>query len=234
MANYRNQSRFYVAVDCIVFGYDGTDLKLLLIKRGLAPKKGQWSLMGGFVQNNESADDAAQRILEELTGLSGIYLTQLHSYTDPGRDPQDRTISIAYKSLIDIQQYQAPLSQSYKAQWFKLNQVPKLIFDHEAMVEKARQELKYAAALHPILFELLPAKFTLPQLHNLFESVYQQELDKRNFSRKLLATGLLSKLDEKDKSSSRKGAYYYKVNKKLYKKHFYKILSLLPKLNEVL
>src|SRR5690606_32005972 len=176
--------RFAVAVDCIVFGFDGTRLKILLVKRGLEPEKGKWSLMGGFVNDKESADTAAIRILKTLTGLEGIYLEQFHSFSSPDRDPVQRTVSIAYFALIDINKYRESINDDFEAQWFPIKDFPDLIFDHNEMVLQAQKKLQYKAASHTILFELLPDKFTLPLLQSLFEDVFNTSFDKGNFSRK--------------------------------------------------
>lgn len=225
---YSNENRYLVAVDCIVFGFDGESLKILLIKRGFEPLRDHWSLMGGFIQPEETADEAANRILKSLTGLEGVYLEQFSTFSDPKRDPIERTLSITYFALIDIAKYQKQLTEAYHPEWFRLEEIPELIFDHQKMVEMAREKLRYKAALHPILLELLPDKFTLPLLHSLFEEVYQTQFDKRNFSRKILSTGLLLKQKEKEKESSKKGAFYYKLDKKRYQKNFYKVLRIIP------
>lgn len=228
MTKYQKQTRFLAAVDCIIFGFDGQTLKLLLIQRAFEPEKGKWSLMGGFIQPNESADAAAIRILKSLTGLEGVYLEQLFTFGEPSRDPIERTLSIAYFALIDIHKYEKQLSDEYHPEWFPLTKIPNLIFDHKEMVKMAKEKLRYKAALHPLLFELLPQKFTLPQLQSLYESVYETELDKRNFSRKVLSTRLLIKQGDKDKASSKKGAYYYKLNHKYYKANFQAFLNIIP------
>jgi 8-oxo-dGTP diphosphatase len=223
-----------VAVDCIVFGFDGQHLKILLIKRGFEPCVDEWSLMGGFVQPDESADEAASRVLKTLTGLSGLYLEQLQTYTRVERDPIERTVSIAYFALLDIDQYEQRLNDQFHAEWFKLDEIPALIFDHPQMVQTARQKLRYKAALHPLLFELLPQRFTLPLLQSLFEDVYETKFDKGNFSRKIISTGLLIKQKEKDKFGSKKGAFYYKLDKKHYRKNFHSILKFIPRINHLL
>ncbi|HVX51172.1 MAG TPA: NUDIX domain-containing protein [Chitinophagaceae bacterium] len=225
MRRYSQQTRMLLAVDCIVAGYDGQDLKLLVIQRSFEPFKGQWSLVGGFVEENESAEDAAARILKKLTGLDGLYMEQLHTFTAPGRDTVERTASVAFFTLIDIHRYKKQMSEDYHPAWFNLNEVPSLIFDHNEMVELAKQKLRYKAALHPLLFELLPAKFTLPQLQNLYECLYNKKFDKGNFTRKVLSTKLLIKLKDKDKLSSKKGAYYYKVDPKKYSADFNAVLN---------
>jgi ADP-ribose pyrophosphatase YjhB (NUDIX family) len=217
-----------VAVDCIIFGFDGQQLKLLLIKRGFEPEKGRWSLMGGFVQPGESFESSAQRVLKQLTGLENVYLEQLYAFGDPHRDPLERTASIAYFALIDISKYEKQLSSDYHAEWFSLKKIPSLIFDHKEMIRMAKEKLRYKAAFHPVLFELLPAKFTLPQLQNLYEGVYESMMDKRNFSRKILSTGLLIKQKQKDKEGSKKGAFYYKLDKKKYRHLFNAFLKFVP------
>ena len=234
MNKYENQTKMLVAVDCVIVGFNGTEMKLLVIKRGFEPKKGKWSLMGGFVQENESFSRAANRILYSLTGLRGIYLEQLHAYGNPERDPVERTISVAYFALVDITQYERQLSKDYKAEWKSLKNLPDLIFDHNRMVDKARQEIKYKAANHPILFELLPDKFTIPQLQNLYEAIYEVEFDRRNFSRKVLSTKLLIKTAEKDKSNSKKGAYYYKLDNERYAEKFRAFLSIIPNPDKII
>ncbi len=226
MRRYSQQTRILLAVDCIVAGYDGQELKLLVIQRSFEPFKGQWSLVGGFVQENESAEDAAKRVLKSLTGLDGLYMEQLHTFTNPARDTLERTASVAFFTLIDIQKYKQQLSEDYHPAWFSLNDIPNLIFDHNKMVELAKEKLRYKAALHPLVFELLPAKFTLPQLQNLYECLYDKKFDKGNFTRKVLSTQLLVKLKDKEKLSSKKGAFYYKVDAKKYNAGFHSFLNI--------
>ena len=228
MADYTNETKMLLAVDCIIFGFDGENLKILLIKRGFEPEKGKWSLMGGFILENESLDEAANKILLQLTGLDGVYLEQLQAFGDPQRDPKDRIVSVAYFALIDIHKYETQLNDRYHAEWFLVNEMPKLVFDHGNMVEAAKQKIRYKAALHPLLFELLPRKFTIPQLQSLYEGVYNTRIDNRNFIRKLTSTGLLIKLEEKDKSNSKKGAFYFKLDKKKYKAKFQAFLNFIP------
>jgi 8-oxo-dGTP diphosphatase len=228
MITYSEQTRLLVAVDCIIFGFDGEQLKILLIKRGFQPAKDQWSLMGGFVEANENLYGAAERILYQLTGLKDLYLEQLKAYGSPERDPIERTISVAYFALIDINKYKTQISDRYHAEWFLINDAPSLIFDHDIMVEEAKKRIRYKAALHPILFELLPKKFTIPQLQNLYEQVYNTKIDNRNFIRKVNSTDLLIKLTEKDKSSSKRGAFYYTLDKNKYKAKFQSFLNFIP------
>ena len=215
---YKNHDRLLVAVDCIIFGFDGKHLKGLFIKRAFEPQKDKWSLMGGFVNSGESVDEAAQRILDQLTGLTDIYMEQLFCFGNVNRDPGGRVISIAYFALIKIDDYTKELMDTHNARWFELNKVPGLIFDHKQMVKLAWERLQQKVANHPIGFALLPDKFTLPQLQNLYEAVYETPLDKRNFTRKVLSLGILNKLKEKEKESSKKGAFYYTFDKTKYKR----------------
>jgi 8-oxo-dGTP diphosphatase len=231
---YSKQTRLLVAVDCIIFGFDGNQMKILLIQRGFEPEKGKWSLMGGFVQPDESLENAATRILYQLTGLDKVYMEQLHAFSKPKRDPIERTLSVSYFALLDVGSYVHQLNSEFHAEWFPLHKHPRLIFDHNEMVQLARTKLRYKASLHPLLFELLPEKFTLPQLHNLFEEIYQTTFDKRNFSRKIISTGLLVKQKDKDREGSKKGAFYYKLDKKHYKANFHNVLRLIPNPNELI
>jgi 8-oxo-dGTP diphosphatase len=233
MTKYYKQNRLLAAVDCIIFGFDSHRLNLLVIQRAIEPEINKWSLMGGFIQPEESADAAAVRVLKKLTGLEGVYLEQLYTFSDPLRDPVERTISIAYFALIDSTLYEKQLTDEYHAEWFPLEKIPDLIFDHKKMVEMAKENLRYKAALHPILFELLPPKFTIPLLQSLFEEVYETKFDKGNFSRKVISTGLLIKQKEKDKENSKKGAFYYKLDKKHYKKNFNKFLHFIRNPNGI-
>jgi ADP-ribose pyrophosphatase YjhB (NUDIX family) len=218
IAKYRNQEGILVAVDCIIFGFDGHQLQALLIKRGFEPEKGKWSLMGGFVEQNESTDVAAIRILQQLTGMKNIYMEQLYCFSNINRDTAGRVISVAYFALINIADYNEQLQQDHEARWFTMDKIPKLVFDHKEMVAKAKERLQEKVGNHPIGFELLPGKFTLPQLQNLYEAIYEQLLDKRNFTRKILSLKILTKLAEKERESSRKGAFYFVFDKQKYKR----------------
>jgi len=215
---YKAHDKILVAVDSIIFGFDEgeRELKLLILKRNFEPSKGQWSLMGGFVKNNESIDDAAKRIVSLLTGLKDVYMEQLYAFGDIGRDPGGRIISVAYFSLLKINESDRRLVESHGANWIPVSQLPPLIFDHSEMVKKALRKLRIRARTQPIGFELLPEKFTIPQLQGLYEAIYQEPFDKRNFRRKLLSMELLEKLEEKEKETSKKGAFYYRFNQKKY------------------
>ncbi|MDQ6762692.1 MAG: NUDIX hydrolase [Bacteroidota bacterium] len=218
IAEYRDHDRMLIAVDCIIFGFDGKNLKALLIKRGFEPQLGNWSLMGGFVKRDEAVEKAAFRILEGLTGLTNIYLEHLFTFGDVNRDPGGRVISIAYFALIKINGYSQELMKEHNAKWFEIGQIPRMIFDHKKMILLAKERLRQKVTNHPIGFELLPEKFTLPQLQNLYEAIYETTFDKRNFSRKILSLHILEKLKEKEKLTSRRGAFYYMFDYEKYKK----------------
>jgi len=209
-------SPYLVAVDCIIFGFMDGELKLLLFSRKLEPAKGKWSLLGGFVWPDESVDEAAYRVLYELTGLKDLKMVQLYAHGEVDRDPGARVISISYYTLIKMQDIDPAHSVENGATWCPINELPELIFDHMKMVEMALHSLRDEAHRKPIGFELLPDKFTLPQLQSLYESIYQEQLDKRNFRKQILDTGLLKKLDERDKDSSKKGPFYYRFEHKKY------------------
>ena len=228
MPKYAGQTRILAAVDCIIFGFDGENLQILLMKRGIEPEKNKWSLIGGFLAKSESLEQAASRVLKKFTGIEGLYMHQLQTFSAPERDTLERTISTAFTTLVDIHQYEKQIIKDYHAEWFLLRKKPRLVFDHDSMLKMAQQELRYQAASHPILFELLPEKFTIPQLQNLYEGVYVTRFDNRNFSRKVLSTELLIKLRDKDKSGSKKGAFYYKLNMKKYKAGFRSFMNFIP------
>ena len=215
---YHNHGKFHLALDCIIFGFDENELKLLLIKRGFEPEIGKWSLMGGFLRAEESLDQAAARVLENLTGLTNVYMEQTHTYGAPERDPVSRTLSVAYYALIRTDLYDQQLAANYGAQWFPINQIPALIFDHNQMVRDALEVLKFKSKAFPIGFELLPERFSIPQIRKLYEAINRYPLDHRNFSKKIKAMPWLKKLSLKDKSNSKKGAYLYEFDPVIYRR----------------
>ena len=216
VTHYIHGDRLAVALDCIIFGFDQDGLKLLVVERAIEPEKGKWALMGGLLRNDESLNEAAQRVLHELTGLHDIYLEQLLTFGEVSRDPVERIVSVAYYALINIQQHDRELVQQFGARWFPANEVPDLIFDHNRMVEAARERLRLKASHQPIGFELLPDKFTMPELQRLYEAIYDTTLDKRNFQRRILAMDIIERLDEKQRGTSKKGAYLYRFNQEKY------------------
>lgn len=211
MNYYKNQTKVFVSVDCVVFGYEDDQLKLLLYPRAFEPVKGSWSLMGGFVKKDESAEDAAIRVLFETTGLSNIFLEQVSTFSEPFRDPFERVISIVYFALIRITQSDEELIKNYGAKWWPVTKLPKLIFDHRKMVKKAMSILQQKAVTSLVGIELLQEKFTFMQLRKLYEAIYQREFDPGNFRKKILSLGVLERLNQKNSTESKKGAYYYRV-----------------------
>ncbi|TDB67492.1 NUDIX hydrolase [Arundinibacter roseus] len=233
MANYPHSGRILVAVDCIIFGFDGECLKLLLIKRNFEPELGKWSLMGGFLNEKEDLHAAAVRILFNLTGIHNPYLEQVHTFGQIDRDPVERTISVGYYSLISIHDQDPAALANHNASWIELSQKPSLIFDHDQMVEVALRQLRYKAAMFPIGFELLPNTFTLPQLQKLYEAIYNVSLDRRNFSRKILSTQILESTGEKDAASVTKKGTLYRLNADKYQDYLKGFNSFLPEFAEL-
>lgn len=225
--DYLSYSKHFVAVDCIIFGFDGENLKILLVQRNFEPKKGEWSLMGGFIDDKESSDQAANRVLNKLTGLENIYLEQLNTYTEIERELTARIMSISYYALINIQD-NIQINEKYSAKWFDLQDCPNLIFDHNEMVKDAVLRLRRRATTRPIGFELLTEKFTMKDLQNLYEAIFDEKYDKRNFTSKINALNVLLKTNEKDMTSSKKGSFLYtfdeeKYNRKIAEGFMFKI-----------
>ena len=213
---YLDKASFHLAVDCVIFGFEEDQLKLLLYKRDFEPEKGRWSLLGGFLRNNETVDDAAYRVLARITGLRNIFMEQLAVFSKVDRDPAARVVSVAYYSLINISDYDNNLLKHYGVEWFGINELPDLIFDHNEIVEKSLKRLTRKAKIQPIGFELLPENFTITQLRNLYEAIYQRPLEPANFRRKFISMDLLDRLPIKDMNSSKKGAYLYAFNQEKY------------------
>lgn len=216
--SYSQHDKMYVATDCIIFGFDEGRIKLLLFKRRVAPFEGDWSLIGSIVKLEEDVEISAKRVLEEITGLKDVFMEQLKAYGAANRDPGYRCVSIGQYALIRINDYDRKLVEKHGAHWHDINEVPNLVLDHNQMVKDAQERLKRKARYQPLGFELLPEKFTIPQLQQLYEAIYQKELDARNFRKKVLSHNVLIKLEEKDKTSSRRGAFLYKFDHKTYKK----------------
>ena len=213
---YRKKDRMYVAADCIIFGFDSGSLKLLLFKRKVEPLRGQWSLIGSFVHLEESISEAARRVLAETTGLTEVYMEQLRVYGEVDRDPGFRCISVGFYALIRLDGYDRKFPDQYEAEWHEVEDLPPLILDHEQMVNDAMDQLKLRARTRPIGFELLPEKFTIPQLQLLYEAIYREKLDARNFRKKVLSHNVLIRLEEKDRESSKRGAFLYRFDRQHY------------------
>lgn len=207
---YTNQERHLVSIDCAIFGYHEGELKLLLFQREKEPEIGHWSLIGGWVNASESAEDAASRVLRRITGLHDIYMEQVSTFSDPNRDPGGRVISIVFYALIVIDDDRMKLSSEFGARWWPVRELPTLIFDHQQMLEQSLDKLRQKANYHLVGRELLPEIFTITQLRSLYNSIFFKDFDPGNFRKKVLSFGILDKLDKKDNSESKKGAFYYR------------------------
>jgi ADP-ribose pyrophosphatase YjhB (NUDIX family) len=211
--------RAALTVDCVVFGFDENELKVLLIQRGLEPFKGRWAFPGGFVRVDETVDDAARRELVEETGLKGIFLEQLYTFGEIDRDPRDRVVSVAYYALVKLSDHRAKAAtDAANAEWFPISKVPKLAFDHAEILETALARLKSKVRYEPIGFELLPPKFTLSQLQQLYEAVLESDLDKRNFRKKVLSLDLLVPLKETQMAGRHRPAQLFEFDAEKYEK----------------
>lgn len=204
-----------VTTDCVIFGFDGTDLKVLLIERGIEPYKGKWAFPGGFLNMEETGDEGAKRELMEETGLTGAFMEQFHTFSEPKRDPRERVITIAYYALVRIQEVKGG-DDAARAQWFSLKEIPQLAFDHDAILRMAISKLRERIHFQPIGFELLPEKFTMKELQALYEAILEVKFDRRNFAKKMLHFELLTQLEEKVWPTAKKEAYLYSFNKKNY------------------
>lgn len=209
---YASYPKFLLSVDCIVFGFKENKLFCLLIKRNFEPEIGKWSLVGGFLKENENLNQSATRVVFDLTGLDKIYLEQLNTHSELNRDWADRVISVSYFAFLNLETFEMPQNSNYNAQWFEINQIPKLIFDHNEMISSALENIRSKLGKFPIAFSLLSERFSLPKLQNVYEAILSEPLDKRNFRKNILASGLIKKLEEKDKTNSKKGAYLYSFN----------------------
>jgi len=210
---YKQHPKHYVAVDCSIFGYEDGELKLLLYPRGFEPSIGKWSLMGGFVQDNESVEEAAGRVLLQTTGLKDIFLEQALAFSKPDRDPGARVISVTFVALIRIDIHDKDLVRTNGAHWWPVTKLPALVFDHQEIVENALVFLQQKASIDLIGRELLPELFTLMQLRNLYEVIFQKSFDPGNFRKKVLSLDILERSNVKNTTESKKGAFYYQFKK---------------------
>ncbi len=219
MSHSYEYPRAALTVDCVVFGLDDRALQILLIQRDIDPFVGRWALPGGFVHVDESLDDAARRELAEETGVKNAFLEQLYSFGELGRDPRERVITIAYYALVNLVDHSLQAATDARnACWFTLDDLPDLAFDHQKIVDVAYERLRGKVRYQPIGFELLPTKFTLRQLQNLYETVLDRELDKRNFRKKILAMELLVELDEVEQDVAHRAARLYKFDSRKYRR----------------
>lgn len=200
-----------VTMDCVIFGFDGASLQVLLIERGLEPYKGRWAFPGGFVKMDESCEEGAIRELKEETGLTDAYIEQFHAFSDPNRDPRERVITIAYYALVRKQEVVGG-DDAAKAQWFALNDIPQLAFDHDRILRVALSRLREKIHFEPIGFELLPAKFTMKQLQQLYEAILDMRFDRGNFAKKMNHFNILNQLDETIWPTPKREAKLYSFN----------------------
>lgn len=200
-----------VTTDCVIFGFNGEQLQVLLIERGIEPYEGKWAFPGGFLKMDETAEEGALRELKEETGLETAYVQQFHTFSEPSRDPRERVITIAYYALVKIQEVKGG-DDAASARWFPLNDIPSLAFDHDYMLRMATQRLREEIHFQPIGFELLPEKFTIKELQSLYEAILGISFDRRNFAKKMLHLGILIELDETIWPTPKREAKLYKFN----------------------
>jgi 8-oxo-dGTP diphosphatase len=223
-----------VSVDCVIFGFDLEKLNVLVIDRGenKLAENVRLALPGNLIYNNENLEQAAYRVLEELTSLKDIYLEQIGAFGDPNRickeadrawlqsiraEPEARVITVAYFSLVKMEDYMPHAASFAKnAAWIPANEITDLAFDHYDILQAARNKLKEKIKIQPIGFNLLPEKFTLSQLHKLYESILDKDLDKRNFRRKVQKLDILTQLNEKQEGVPHKPSELYKFNEEKY------------------
>jgi 8-oxo-dGTP diphosphatase len=218
MVDTSEHPRPALTVDCVVFGLDEEDLKVLLIQRGVEPFQGRWALPGGFVRLEETLEEAARRELEEETGVRQVFLEQLYTFGAVDRDPRERVVSVAYYALVKLSDHRIKATTDARdAAWFAVSDVPALAFDHDDILALALERLKSKVRYQPIGFELLPPKFTLTQLQRLYESVLEKPLDKRNFRKKMLGMGVLVELDEIEMDVAHRAARLYRFDKARYR-----------------
>ena len=218
--NYTYQyPRAALTVDCVVFGLDDEDLKVLLIQRDLPPFEGRWALPGGFVHLDETLEQAARRELSEETGLKKVYLEQLRTIGDVERDPRERVVTVAYYALVKLSDHRVQAAtDAREAAWFSVDDQPNLAFDHDTILEMAHARLRSKVRYQPIGFELLPNRFALRHLQHLYEVVLDRPLDKRNFRKKILAMDILVELDEVETDVAHRAARLYRFDKKKYRR----------------
>lgn len=208
-----------ITIDCVIFGFDKGSLEVLLVQHGEGISKGKWGLPGGWINKKESTDDAAHRLLNELTALDHIYLEQLKAFGNPDRFPLRRVITIGYYALIKREDYNIKAGfTASDAKWYKIDEIPDLIYDHNEILAYSLKHLRNRVKQTPIGFNLLPEKFTLLQLMHLYEEILRIEMDKSNFRRKILHMKLLVALDEKQQDVSHRAAKLYKFDSEIYKK----------------
>ncbi len=208
-----------LSIDCVIFGFEKSRLEILLIKRARNPAKARWALPGGFIKKEELVEDSVKRILKATTGLQNIYLEEIKVFDELDRFPLWRVFTIGYFALISPERYKLTTGiDTTEVKWFPLADLPELPFDHKKIIDAALNKLRNRVKHGPIGFELLPLKFTLPQLQNLYETILDKKVDKRNFRKKIMNMYLIRRLKEKDKYNIKRAAYLYKFDVKNYNK----------------
>lgn len=200
-----------VTADCVIFGFDGVAIKVLLIQRGIDPFKGKWALPGGFMQIDESAGECAKRELREETGLENASVEQFYTFTDINRDPRERVITIAHYALVRLSEVKGG-DDAASARWFAQDEIPSLAFDHDRILRMALNRLKERICFEPIGFELLPEVFTMTELQNLYEAILGVKFDRRNFYNKMLKLGILTEAEPRPANASRRIPVKYRFN----------------------
>ena len=201
--------------DCVIFGFDGVSIKMLLIQRGIEPFKGKWAFPGGFMKIDETAEECAKRELEEETGLKNAAVEQFYTFSDVNRDPRERVITVAHYALVRLSEVKGG-DDAASARWFAMDEVPSLAFDHDRILRMAVNRLKERICFEPIGFELLPEVFTMTELQNLYEAILEVKFDRRNFYNKMLKLGILSEAEPRPANASRRTPTKYRFNAEKY------------------
>ena len=204
-----------VTADCVIFGFDGVAIKILLIQRGIEPFKGKWAFPGGFMKMDETAEECAKRELEEETGLNNASVEQFYTFSDVKRDPRERVITVAHYALVRLSEVKGG-DDAASARWFSMDEVPSLAFDHDRILRMAVNGLKERICFEPIGFELLPEVFTMTELQNLYEAILEVKFDRRNFYNKMLKLGILSEAEPRPANASRRTPTKYRFNAEKY------------------
>ncbi len=219
MSKLDQRSQYPISVDCVIFGYTEGVLKVALIKRKKSPFQGKWALPGGFMEGDETVEEAAARELEEETGINKIYLESFNVFSDPSRDPRGRVVTVAFFALVNSDQFKLIATEdAASAEWVPISEMPELAFDHNRIFKEALESLRSSFWLKPIIFELLPKAFTLTQIQILCEQVYGMEIDKRNFRKKILKAGILSETGKATTGGKHRPALLYRCKSKSTKK----------------
>lgn len=204
-----------VTADCVIFGFDGTTIKVLLIQRGIEPFKGKWAFPGGFMNIDETVEECAKRELEEETGLKNMSVEQFYTFSDVNRDPRERVITVAHYALVKLSEVKGG-DDAASARWFSMDEVPSLAFDHDRILRMAVNRLKERICFEPIGFELLPEVFTMTELQNLYKAILEVTFDRRNFYNKMLKLGIIEEAEPRPANAARRTPSKYRFNAEKY------------------